>query len=122
LRAASSTRTLWPRSEAFIVQPSEGRRLDLGGFEAVVLATSAQTSGDFSLLRTQNEPTGFSPPLHVHRDAAEAFYVLEGDYLVHIEDRQQLCPPAGTVTPELLGTVAARHQMDVLGPVPDTYL
>jgi hypothetical protein len=29
---------------------------------------------------------------------------------------------AGTVTPELLGTVAARHQMDVLGPVPDTYL
>jgi mannose-6-phosphate isomerase-like protein (cupin superfamily) len=154
-------------SEAFIVQPSEGRRLDLGGFEAVVLATSAQTSGDFSLLRTQNEPAGFSPPLHVHRDAAEAFYVLEGDYLVHIGDRQQLCPPgtfvyvpqdmphtfrvvsagpgkklnlfspaamvgyfeglasaeaAGTVTPELLGTVAARHQMDVLGPVPDTYL
>lgn len=146
---------------------SDGRRLDLGGFEAVVLATSAQTSGDFSLLRTQNEPTGFSPSLHVHRDAAEAFYVLEGDYLVHIEDRQQLCPPgtfvyvpqdmphtfrvvsagpgkklnlfspaamvgyfeelasaeaAGTVTPELLGTVAARHQMDVLGPVPDTYL
>jgi len=46
LRAASSTRTLRPMSEAFIVQPSEGWRLDLGGFEAVVLATSAQTSGD----------------------------------------------------------------------------
>jgi mannose-6-phosphate isomerase-like protein (cupin superfamily) len=154
-------------SEAFIVQPSEGRRLDLGGFEAVVLATDAQTSGAFTLLRTQNEPPGFGPPLHRHSDAAEAFYVLEGEYLVHIEDRQQLCPPgtfvyipravshtfrvvsagsgkklnlfspaamvgyfeelalaeaAGTATPELLDAIAARHQMDVLGPVPDTYL
>jgi mannose-6-phosphate isomerase-like protein (cupin superfamily) len=154
-------------SEAFIVQPSEGRRLDLGNFEAVVLATNAQTSGEFTLLRTQNEPTDFGPPLHVHRDAAEAFYVLEGEYLMHIEGRQQLCPPgtfvyvprdmahtfrvvsatpgqklnlfspaamvgffeelalaetAGTATPELLDALAARHQMDVLGPVPDTYL
>ncbi len=154
-------------SEAFIVPPTEGRRLDLGGFEAVVLATNTQTSGAFALLRTQNEPAGFGPPLHVHRDAAEAFYVLEGEYLVHIEGREQLCPPgtfvyvpqevphtfrvvsagagqklnlfspaamvgyfeelalaeaAGTATPELLDSIAARHQMDVLGPVPDTYL
>ena len=57
-------------SEAFIVQPSEGRRLDLGGFEAVVLATNAQTSSNFSLLRTQNEPTGFGPPPGTRRPEA----------------------------------------------------
>ena len=39
-------------SEAFIVLPGQGRRLDLGNFEAVVLATAAQTDGQFSLLRT----------------------------------------------------------------------
>ncbi|MCW2802210.1 MAG: Cupin 2 conserved barrel domain protein [Propionibacteriaceae bacterium] len=154
-------------SEAFVVQPGQGRRLDLGNFEAVVLATAAQTSGEFTLLQLEKEPPDFGPPLHLHRDAAEAFYVLEGQYLMYIEDRQELCPPgafvyvprgtphtfkvvsdgpgrklnlfspaamvrffedlaaaeaAGQATPELLGTIAARNNLDVLGPVPDTYL
>ncbi|KRE95238.1 hypothetical protein ASG76_06105 [Nocardioides sp. Soil774] len=78
---------------AFVVPPGEGRRLDLGNFEALVLATSAQTAGEFALVQTQGEPPGFGPPLHLHRDAAE---VLE--------------------------QIAAESHMDVLGPVPDTYL
>jgi mannose-6-phosphate isomerase-like protein (cupin superfamily) len=99
-------------SEAFIVQPTEGRLLNLGNFEAVVLATAAQTSGEFTLLQTQREPPDFGPPLHIHRDAAEAFYVLEGEYLMHIEDRQQLCPPGTFVyvprnTPHTFKVVSA---------------
>ena len=43
-------------SEAFIVPPGGGRHLDLGNFQAEVLATSAQTDGEFSLLKTQSEP------------------------------------------------------------------
>jgi mannose-6-phosphate isomerase-like protein (cupin superfamily) len=154
-------------TEAFIVQPGEGRLLDLGNFEVIVLATAAQTAGDFTLLQTQSEPPDFGPPLHVHRDAAEAFYVLEGEYLMYIEDRQQLCSPgsfvyvprdtphtfkvvsstagkklnlfspaamvgffeelataeaAGQASPELLDAIAKRSNMEVLGPVPDTYL
>jgi mannose-6-phosphate isomerase-like protein (cupin superfamily) len=77
----------------FIVGPGEGRLLDLGTFQAVVLADASDTSGAFSVLQTQGEPTGFGPPLHVHRDAAEAFFVLEGTYLMHIEERQELCAP-----------------------------
>ena len=80
-------------NEAFIVEPAEGRLLDMGTFEVVVLATADQTAGEFSLLQTQHEPPDFGPPLHIHRDAAEAFYVLEGEYLMHIEDRQRVCPP-----------------------------
>ena len=30
--------------------------------------------------------------MHVHRDAAEAFYVLEGEYRIFIEDRTFDCP------------------------------
>ncbi|MDQ6686004.1 MAG: cupin domain-containing protein [Actinomycetota bacterium] len=80
-------------SDAFIVVPGEGRRLDLGNFEAIVLATGAQTSNEFTLFQTQGEPSGFGPPLHIHRDAAQAFFVLEGDYLMYVDDGQQLCPP-----------------------------
>jgi mannose-6-phosphate isomerase-like protein (cupin superfamily) len=81
----------------FIVQPGDGRLLDLGNFEAVVLADRSETSGAFSILQTQGEPPGFGPPLHVHRNAAEAFYVLEGTYRMHLEDRQALCGPGSFV-------------------------
>lgn len=84
-------------SVPFIVQPGEGRLLDLGNFEAVVLADEPGTSGAFTVLQTQGEPPGFGPPLHVHRDAAEAFYVLEGTYRMHLEDRQALCGPGSFV-------------------------
>lgn len=80
-------------SEPFIVHSGEGHVLGLGNFQAVVLADAAATDGAFSLLRTQGEPTGFGPPMHIHADAAEAFYVLEGTYRMHIEDRQALCGP-----------------------------
>lgn len=80
-------------SEPFVVRPGEGRLLDLGNFEAVVLADSPATSGAFTVLQTQREPPDFGPPMHVHRDAAEAFYVLEGTYLMFVEDRQEPCPP-----------------------------
>jgi mannose-6-phosphate isomerase-like protein (cupin superfamily) len=154
-------------SRPFVLLPGDARRLELGNFEALVLATGEQTSGEFALLQTQSEPPGFGPPLHLHRDSAEAFYVLEGEYLMYLEDRQQLCPPgtfvyvpravphtfkvassgpgkklnlfsptamvgffeelatseaAGTATPSELDKIAARHHMDVLGPVPETYL
>jgi mannose-6-phosphate isomerase-like protein (cupin superfamily) len=79
--------------EPFTVKPNEGRVLNLGNFEAVVLADASRTSGQFSLIQTQGEPPDFGPPLHVHRDAAEAFYVLEGTYLMYFNDRQEVCPP-----------------------------
>ena len=45
----------------------------------------------FSLLEAA-EPAGFGPPMHIHRDAAEAFYVLAGEYVIFLEDRELLCP------------------------------
>jgi hypothetical protein len=56
-----------------------------------VKATSEQTDGAFSLLEAQ-EPAGFGPPLHIHRDAAEAFYVLDGEYVIFLDDREFVCP------------------------------
>lgn len=45
---------LWAMNRGFVVLPDEGRLLDLGSFQAVVLADGHQGSGDLSVLQTQN--------------------------------------------------------------------
>lgn len=77
--------------EAFVLRPREGRSVDLGDFQMSIKATGEQTGGAFSLLEAE-EPPGFRPPIHVHHDAAEAFYVLEGEYLIFLEEREVPCP------------------------------
>jgi len=98
----------------FILRPGEGRSIDLGGFQMSVKATDDDTNGAFSLLEAQ-EPPGFGPPRHIHRDAAEAFYVLEGEYIVFLDGREASCPagsfifiPAGVPHGFRVGGVASR--------------
>ena len=69
--------------EPFIQMPGEGRVLDMGPFQMRLRADSDQTGGGFTLLEAE-EPPGFGPPLHIHDDAAEAFYVLEGEYVIFV--------------------------------------
>jgi mannose-6-phosphate isomerase-like protein (cupin superfamily) len=99
---------------AYVLRPGEGRSIDLGGFRMSVKATGEQTNGGFSLLEA-DEPAGFGPPLHIHRDAAEAFYVLEGEYVIFLDDREFVCPagsfifvPAGLAHGFRVGGVASR--------------
>ena len=61
-------------ASAFVLGSGEGRSVDLGKFAMSVKATADETGGAFSLLEA-DEPAGFGPPMHIHRDAAEAFYV-----------------------------------------------
>jgi quercetin dioxygenase-like cupin family protein len=77
--------------EGFVLPPGQGRSIDLGNFAMSVKATIEQTRGHFSLLEA-TEPPGFGPPLHIHRDASESFFVLEGEYTVFLDDRQFTCP------------------------------
>jgi mannose-6-phosphate isomerase-like protein (cupin superfamily) len=81
---------------AFVLGPGEGRSIDLGNFTMSVKATADETSSAFTLLEAA-EPAGFGPPMHIHHDAAEAFYVLAGEYVIFVEDREFICP-AGSFT------------------------
>jgi mannose-6-phosphate isomerase-like protein (cupin superfamily) len=101
-------------SAAFILRPGEGRQIDLSGFRMSVKATTEQTNGAFTLLEA-DEPAGFGPPLHIHRDAAEAFYVLEGEYIIFVDGREAPCPagsfifiPAGIPHGFRVGGIASR--------------
>ena len=61
-----------------------------------VKATAADTAGAFSLLEA-DEPAGFGPPMHIHHESAEAFYVLQGEYVIFLEDRELSCPAGSFV-------------------------
>ena len=50
-----------------------------------VKATDDETDGAFTLLEAE-EPPNFGPPLHIHHGIAEAFYVLDGEYIIFIRD------------------------------------
>lgn len=99
---------------AFALMPGRGRLIDLGEFEMLVKADAASTGGVVSVLEA-TEPPGFGPPIHVHHDAAEAFYVLEGEYVMHLDGEEFRCPagsfvfiPAGVKHGFRVGEVPSR--------------
>ena len=78
--------------DSYTLGPGEGRQIDLGdGFAVAVKADEHGTGGVVSVLETE-EPPGFGPPMHVHHDCAEAFYVLEGEYVMYLDEREVVCP------------------------------
>ena len=99
----------------YALGPGEGRSIELGdGFTVAVKADERQTGGVVSVLETE-EPPGFGPPLHVHHDCAEAFYVLEGEYVMCLDDEEVVCPagsfifvPQGVTHGFRTGAVAGR--------------
>ena len=80
-----------------VLLPGEARRIELGGFDVTVHADAADTEGAFSLIETGDPGPGLGPPLHVHRDAAESFYVIEGAYAFHLDGRDFDCPAGSFV-------------------------
>jgi mannose-6-phosphate isomerase-like protein (cupin superfamily) len=76
-----------------VLLPGEARQIVMGGFDITVLATAETTAGAYALLET-NEPTPKGgPPLHIHRDAAESFYVIAGAYSMHLAGEDFHCVP-----------------------------
>ena len=101
---------------AFALMPGHGRLIDLSEFEMLVKADAASTGGLVSVLEA-TEPPGFGPPIHIHHDAAEAFYVLEGEYVVHLDGEEVRCPAGSFV----FIPVGVKHGFEV-GGVPSRKL
>lgn len=76
---------------AFVLRPGEGRSIDLGNFDVTLKAAGEETDGAFALLEAV-EPPDFGPPMHIHNNAAEAFYVLEGEYHIFLDELEHVCP------------------------------
>ncbi len=85
-----------PDASAIVLKPGEGRAIELGSFEMVVKAAGADSGGAFALLEAA-EPPNFGPPMHIHHDCAEAFYVLDGEYRIFVEGEEHRCPAGSFV-------------------------
>lgn len=70
--------------DRIVLGPREGQGIWQLGNEFSVKATGEQTAGAYTLL--EQSCAGAPPPLHVHDDEEEAFYVLDGSLDVHIGD------------------------------------
>jgi mannose-6-phosphate isomerase-like protein (cupin superfamily) len=69
------------------VGPGEGRTIP--GTDAITLiATAEQTGGSIGLFEDISSP-GDGPPRHVHYGSDELFYVLEGEFLFLVGERQE---------------------------------
>jgi mannose-6-phosphate isomerase-like protein (cupin superfamily) len=100
--------------QPYVRGPGEGRVIDVGDFGVTVKASAEETGGAVSVIENE-EPPGFGPPIHIHHDCAEAFFVLEGEYVMTLEDREFVCPagsfifiPQGTRHGFRVGDVSSR--------------
>ena len=110
-----------PRRRAFVLSPGEGRTIDMGNFRMSLKAAGDDTAQAFSLLEA-DEPPNFGPPMHIHHDAAEAFYVVSGEYRIFIGEDEYACPagsfiyiPAGAPHGFRVGAVASR-KLNIYAP------
>jgi quercetin dioxygenase-like cupin family protein len=78
------------------VAADSGERLWYDGGVITFKATGAQTGGAFLLFEAAM-PAGKATPLHVHPEADETTYVLEGAIQAHIEGAQQSLGPGAVL-------------------------
>jgi mannose-6-phosphate isomerase-like protein (cupin superfamily) len=83
-------------AEPFIVTPGAGRHVDMADMQMRLKASAGTTAGALTFWETIDEP-GFGPPPHIHHDTSEAFYVLEGEYLIWLDGQETACGPGSFI-------------------------
>jgi mannose-6-phosphate isomerase-like protein (cupin superfamily) len=82
-------------SQAYGLDPGAGERLQFGDVAILVRATAESTGGAYSLF--EELPPMVDTPLHVHAHDDELFYVLEGEHVIEVGDREFTVGPGGMV-------------------------
>ena len=80
------TDTMRDGSQPFVVGPDEGEATWFLGTHMTVKATAERTNGSFGLIDVRLA-AGFSPPMHIHHQEDESFWVLDG-HLTFVCDGQ----------------------------------
>jgi quercetin dioxygenase-like cupin family protein len=88
------------------LEPFRGDRLRILGDEAIILADSAQTNGQYNLIVHRALPGAGIPP-HRHNNEDEAFYILEGEITLLLPDGTETTAGAGAFFFSPKGTLHA---------------
>jgi|SRR6266850_175827 len=78
------------------VPPGGGKNYDWSRDHTFVKVSSADTGGAFALME-DNLKAGFALGLHLHRQHAETFYILEGNVDFYLDGDWMTAPPGTTV-------------------------
>lgn len=70
------------------VEPDAGKTWNIFGLQIVGKVMSEQTNGKYAVVLSHTPPAG-GPPLHVHANEDEMFFVLEGEYEFQCGDRKE---------------------------------
>ncbi len=73
-------------SEHYALADGDAEAIWFLGCLALIKGVGSRTGGALATVEFLHPP-GFATPLHVHRTADEAFYVLEGEITVHVGER-----------------------------------
>ncbi len=68
-----------------LIAPNQANAVSVSGMIFHFLATSQETNGEYALMEITVLPN-IGPPTHRHREQ-EAFYVLEGEFQFHVDDK-----------------------------------
>ena len=79
--------TIHQAREAYVLGADEGGAVWLLGELHLWKATGAATAGAYALMENRVGP-GAEPPPHIHHREDEAWYVLEGELIYRVGDRE----------------------------------
>jgi len=69
------------------IKSKEGEQWNVLGVKIVGKILSTQTNNKYSVIISETPPNQ-GPPLHVHKNEDELFYILKGNYLFHFGNKK----------------------------------
>ncbi len=84
------------RPEALVSERGEGRPVHVLGGDLTIKISSRDTNGAFTVFEGRTAPLE-GPPLHRHRDQDECWYIVEGEYLFEVDDKEIYASAGATV-------------------------
>jgi quercetin dioxygenase-like cupin family protein len=82
--------------EAFAMRAGEGRPIDVLNNDITIKISSQDTGGEFTVFEGRTPPQG-GPPMHIHHEQDEWWYVLEGEFRFSVGGEEILGRAGDTV-------------------------
>jgi mannose-6-phosphate isomerase-like protein (cupin superfamily) len=99
--------------DAFTIKQGEGRPIHVVGDEVIIKISSRDTGGAFAVFESLTGPL-HGPPLHLHRQQDEWWYILEGEFRFEVDGREIYASEGATV----FAPRGSRHTFQNVGTAP----
>jgi quercetin dioxygenase-like cupin family protein len=77
----------------YVLLPGEGR----GFGQGFSVKVERDTGASFAVFERALQPQSDGPPLHIHQDYDEAFYIIDGSVRFSLDGDAESCPPGSFV-------------------------